>query len=105
MGLGGEILSSADEILNFVIEHREVSGLAVLPSSVWKHYDETCLPKGFGLLPIRQIKTKTAVQEQYGGEFIGILPLGTIQPNPETQWPRREGGFGKPTKELWGFVC
>jgi len=71
--LRAEILSSADDILNFVIEHREVSGLAVLPSPVWKHYDETCFPKGFGLLPIREIKTKTAVQEQYGGIFMGTL--------------------------------
>src|SRR5258708_32853888 len=96
MGLGGEILSSADEILNFVIEHREVSGLAVLPSSVWKHYDETCLPKGFGLLPIRQIKTKTAVQEQYGGIFFGIPRVGAIVPNSERQGARKKDGVGKP---------
>src|SRR5258708_36303690 len=103
MGLGGEILSSADEILNFVIEHREVPGLAVLPSSVWKHYDETCLPKGFGLLPIRQIKTKTAVQEQYGGIFIGILRLGTIQPSTETQSARRKGDFGNANRRVGWF--
>src|SRR5882762_5689114 len=79
-----EIFRGINNILNFVIEHREISGLPVFSSTIGKHYDETRVAKGFRIFPIRHIETKSTMQEQYRGVFLLVLCGGNTYPCPET---------------------
>src|ERR1700756_1901488 len=81
-----EIFRSINNILDFVIEHREISGLPVFSSTIGKHYDETRVAKGFRIFPIRRIETESAMQEHTAGCFclssVAGIPTHALRRSP-----------------------